>query len=309
MMPAVSVVMTSYNYAAYLGEAVASVLAQTWTDWELLVVDDGSTDDSVAIVEDFARRDPRIRLLRHGDGGNHGLPASLERGIKAAVAPLVAFLESDDAWRPDCLERRLQAFSRYEADVVVNTAEPVPMGQCSISRIRRYLANMRRRFPRSGPVAPCPGLWFGNVVPSFSCAMVRRSRLLSCCLDAPEPAWLDWWVWLQLAPSARFVWLDEPLTRWRVHAASYSASISGAGGRKKHLLRRWCARPGACPPGWLRLVLHLPGPALGVLGGVWLLGLRLRWLLERSAGEEAPALEQHAPGVAGRIQGEINPPL
>ena len=272
-MPAVSIVMTSYNYAAYIGEAMASVVAQTWTDWELLVVDDGSKDASVAVVEQFAGQDARIRLLRHPDHGNHGLVASLRLGLEAATSPLLAFLESDDAWQENCLERRLQAFSQYQADVVFNAAVAVPMGQCAIRRIRRYLENMRLRFPQSGPIDPYPGIWLGNVVPSFSCAMLRRELLRDDALDAPEPAWLDWWIWLQLAPTARFVALNEPLTRWRVHAGSYSASITGVSARKKRLLRACSAMR---LPVWLRLTLGLPGPGLDLVRGLWLLWLRLR---------------------------------
>ena len=308
-MPAVSIVMTSYNYATYVGEAVASVQAQTWTDWELLVVDDGSADDSPAIVEGFARRDSRVRLLRHPGGANRGMPASLALGTAASSSPLIAFLESDDAWRCDCLERRLRLFSRHGADVVVNDVEPVPMGTCAIDRIRRYLDNMRLRFPRTGLVSPLPGLWLGNMVPSFSCAMLRRERLLSCGFEAPEPAWLDWWLWLQILPAARFAWLGEPLTRWRVHADSYSASVPNASGRKKRLLRAWGARPGACPPAWLGLALALPGPTLEALRGAGLLGLRLRRALAPGAKKEPTTLDEHAPGVAGRVQGEIDPPL
>lgn len=275
-MPTVSVILTSYNYARYIDAAIASVLAQRWTDWELLVVDDGSADDSVARIERWVARDARIRLLRHADHANHGLAASLRLGLREACAPLVAFLESDDAWREDCLERRLQAFSRYNADVVFHTAQPVPVGDCSIARIRRYLANMRLRFGRTGPVVPGQGLWLSNMVPSFSCAMVRRG-LLACDLDAPEPAWLDWWVWFQLARrQARFVYLDAPLTRWRVHAGSYSASVTGVHARRKRMLRGCCAKAGACRPFWAGSALLLPAPFLVLLRTALLLGLRLR---------------------------------
>lgn len=273
--PAVSVVMTSYNHAAYLGEALASVLAQTWTDWELLVVEDGSSDGSLALAQAVARADRRIRVLRHPCGGNRGLPASLALGVGAASAPLIAFLECDDAWRPDCLERRLHAFSRYGADVVFNNAAAVPMGPGDVGRMERYLANMRLRFPRSGPVDLFPGLWLGNAVPSFSCAMLRSAWLRSCDFASPEPAWLDWWLWLQLGGRARFVWLDAALTRWRVHAASYGASLSGVRARNKRLLAGALARLGAPGPLSVRLALALPGPGLPALRRCWLFWLRL----------------------------------
>lgn len=302
--PAVSVVMTSYNHAAYLGEAMASVGAQTWTDWELLVVEDGSADDSLAVAQALAAADRRIRILRHPGGGNRGLPASLALGAGAASAPLIAFLECDDAWRPDCLERRLHAFSRHGADVVFNNAEPVPMGPGDVGRMERYLANMRLRFPRSGPVKPFPGLWLGNVVPSFSCAMLRSSWLRGCDFASPEPAWLDWWIWLQLGGRARFVWLDAPLTRWRVHAASYGASLSGVTARNKRLLAGWLARsetPGPLP---VRLALALPGPGLPALRRLWLFGLRL-WRRFAETARTGPACPRRSRADAGRNRPDV----
>lgn len=275
-MPTVSILLTSYNYAQYIDATIDSVVTQRWTDWELLIIDDGSTDDSVARIQRWVARDARIRLLRHADNANHGLAASLHLGLQEASGPLVAFLESDDAWRADCLERRLQAFSRYDADVVFHPARPVPVGACAIGRIHRYMANLRRRFPRTGPIIPGQDIWLSNIVPSFSCAMVRR-RLLACDWNTPEPAWLDWWVWFQLANQrARFVYLDAPLTRWRVHAGSYSASVTSVQARRKRMLRGCCAKADDCRPFWTRAALLLPAPFLVLLRTMLLLGWRLR---------------------------------
>lgn len=277
-MSTVSIVLTSYNYARYLDAAIGSVLAQSWDDWELIIVDDGSTDESVERITEWASRDTRIRLLRHPDGGNHGLSASLHLGVHEARAPLVAFLESDDAWREDCLERRLQAFSRYNPDVVFNTVEPVSMDGYDVEHIRRYLKNLRLRFSSPGPVSLGQGIWLANIIPSFSCAMVRRS-LLDCNMQAPEPAWLDWWMWFQLAAHAAFVYLDTPLTRWRVHEGSYSASITGLSVRKKRMISTWWALAPERRPIWLGPALLLPAPTLDLLRVTMLLGLRLRRVL------------------------------
>jgi hypothetical protein len=101
MAPRVSVLMPTYEQAAFLGRAVASVLAQTMTDWELVVVDDGSPDATAAAVEPF-QADPRVRLLRLP--ANQGLGAALNAGLDASTAPVVAYLPSDDRWDPWHLE-------------------------------------------------------------------------------------------------------------------------------------------------------------------------------------------------------------
>ena len=97
----ISILMASYNYELYIGEAIKSVLNQTWIDFELLVIDDGSKDGSVALARSFAEHDPRVRVLQHPDGKNHGLPETLSLGIVEAGGDWIAFLESDDLWNPN----------------------------------------------------------------------------------------------------------------------------------------------------------------------------------------------------------------
>lgn len=108
-MPLVSVVIPTYDRSAQLAEAVASVLAQTMGDLELVVVDDGSRDDP-AVALSAAVADPRLRMLRQE---NLGASAARNRGAAAAVGPWLAFLDSDDTWLPHKLERQLQALTGH----------------------------------------------------------------------------------------------------------------------------------------------------------------------------------------------------
>ena len=106
--PRVSVIIIVYNGAAFLAEAVESVLAQTLGDWELLIADDGSSDASLDIAAAYAARHPdRIRCLRHPDKGNHGMSATRNLGIAGARGRYIAFLDCDDVWLPAKLEEQL----------------------------------------------------------------------------------------------------------------------------------------------------------------------------------------------------------
>ena len=109
--PAVSVIMPVYNHAAYVGEAIRSVVEQTDADWELLVVDDGSTDGSAGVAQDWAGRDGRITVLRQA---NHGPAAARNAGIARARAAWLAYLDSDDVWHPHALTAYAQARRRHE---------------------------------------------------------------------------------------------------------------------------------------------------------------------------------------------------
>jgi len=106
--PAVSVVIPSYNRAAVLGRAINSVIAQTFDDWEIVLVDDGSTDDTDALLARYADRlGPKLRVIRQE---NAGAAAARNRGIDAARGVFVAFLDSDDEFLPDKLQRQIELF-------------------------------------------------------------------------------------------------------------------------------------------------------------------------------------------------------
>ena len=105
--PKVTAIIIVFNGRAYIEEAIVSVQAQSFADWELLVVDDGSTDDTMQIVARIAKSDPRIRLLRHPDGGNHGMSATRNLGIAAARGAYIGFLDADDLWMPGKLDEQV----------------------------------------------------------------------------------------------------------------------------------------------------------------------------------------------------------
>lgn len=104
--PTVSAIIPTYNRAHLVGRAIKSALAQTWQDLELIIVDDGSNDNTESLVNSFD--DPRIRYIRHNV--NRGVAAARNTGIKAAKGEYLAFLDSDDEWMTDKLERQLNVF-------------------------------------------------------------------------------------------------------------------------------------------------------------------------------------------------------
>jgi len=107
-VPAISVVIPLYNKGSYIARAINSVLAQTFQDFEVIVVDDGSTDDGAAVIKQFD--DPRIQIIQQE---NMGVSAARNRGIEAARAELVAFLDADDEWLPEFLETILALRKKY----------------------------------------------------------------------------------------------------------------------------------------------------------------------------------------------------
>lgn len=106
--PAVSIIIPYFNPGDFLHEAIESVLAQTFADWELLLINDGSSDGSAHIADGFAARDARIRPLAHPDGKNHGLPPTRNLGLRHCRGEFVALLDADDVWLREKLAQQLQ---------------------------------------------------------------------------------------------------------------------------------------------------------------------------------------------------------
>jgi hypothetical protein len=121
----VTVVIPLYNKALYVRRSVQSVLNQKYRDFEIIVVDDGSTDDGASVVE--AIRDPRIRLIRQS---NAGVSAARNRGIAESRADLVAFLDADDEWVDDFLETVMSLRRRFPDAAVFGTAYETSYGRC-----------------------------------------------------------------------------------------------------------------------------------------------------------------------------------
>ena len=111
--PRVTAIIIVFNGEAFLDEAIASVRAQSFEDWELLVVDDGSTDGSVEVAARHARKDRRISIARHPDGRNHGMSATRNVGLAQAHGELIGFLDADDVWEPLKLEEQVAVFDRH----------------------------------------------------------------------------------------------------------------------------------------------------------------------------------------------------
>lgn len=115
-LPTVSVIMPAYNAERFIEEAIRSVMAQTVTDWELLVLDDGSTDSTADIVTQLVAEDARIRYLPNEH--NMGVARTRNRGFDLCNGKYVALIDSDDVWLPEKLEKQLALAEDTAADII-----------------------------------------------------------------------------------------------------------------------------------------------------------------------------------------------
>ena len=111
----VSIITPLYNGERFVGQTIESVLAQTYTDWEMIIINDGSTDNSLSVAESYAAKDPRIHVFSQPNGG---CAAARNHGLREATGRYYAFLDSDDYWDPTFLEEQLAFMAEKNAAIV-----------------------------------------------------------------------------------------------------------------------------------------------------------------------------------------------
>lgn len=209
-MPIVSVVMPVRDAASYLEAAIESVLAQTLTDIELIVVDDGSRDGSSGIIARHAGRDRRIRVLRHGA---LGIVAALQAGLASARADLVARMDADDLALPQRLERQVAALRDNPQAAAVGSA-------CEM--IDRQGALMwEQRYPAS-PEAIRRELGTRNCIAHPTVLMRKKAVIEAGGYRAPFALCEDYDLWLRLSEHHDLLNLDEVLLQYRLHPGQSS---------------------------------------------------------------------------------------
>jgi glycosyltransferase involved in cell wall biosynthesis len=228
-MAKVSVVVPAYNYANYLPEAIQSVLHQTFDDFELLIVDDGSTDNTRRATQPFLR-DHRMKYLYQE---NRGLAATRNRGVKSTDGELVAFLDADDVWLEQKLEKQV-AIMDSEPDVgLVYTDIHFINDQGRILTDRQWAQRRKETMFED--------LLFNNVVTgSASSSMVRRECFHSVGLfDESLKSLEDLDLWLRIARHYRLERVDERLTKIRHHQLNMQVDVDRmAEGWMAHLANR-----------------------------------------------------------------------
>lgn len=234
--PLVSIVVPALNAARFIVETLESVLEQTYRNFEVIVVDDGSTDGTAAIVEEFARCDGRIRLIRQN---RSGVATARNRGIFAARGDLIAPLDADDVWRADNLQKKVSALTAAPAEValVYSWSRIIDRKGCPTGEKVIY--------EHEGWVYP--ELIRENFVANGSAALLRRDCFDRCrydvsfCRKAAQGC-EDWDLYLQVAEHYRFAVVPEFLVRYRRAPESLSSNRKAMARSYRLLLSRHAAR-------------------------------------------------------------------
>ncbi len=209
-MAGVTIIMPAYNAEKTLEESVRSVCNQTYPDWELLILDDGSKDGTLTLAKALAEADRRIRVCPNEE--NMGVSATRNRGVALATFPLIAFLDSDDMWLPEKLEKQLACLAQHPRAALCFTGSGFILedGTASASILHVPTKVEKRELLKQ------------NVI-SCSSVLARKEDLLANPMPDGTNMHEDFAVWLSLLSSYTYaVGVDEPLLTYRVSRSSKS---------------------------------------------------------------------------------------
>ena len=219
----VSIIMPAYNAEKYIAESIRSVLAQSYSNWELIVINDGSTDKTEEIVRAYAS-DDRIKYILQRNGGQG---KARNKGIKSSTGTLIAFLDSDDLWAENKLELQVRALNEMGVDLVFSdgfffTGTDSSNERCKFSENYGRFA----RFGKFSGPQMFDLLLEHNSIPTLS-VLARKSLLLEVGLFEEEGITSvkceDYDLWLRLAKNgAVFYGMQQPLVRYRIHPEASS---------------------------------------------------------------------------------------
>ncbi len=233
--PLVSVVIATYNMGHYLPEAVNSVLRQTWSNLEIVIIDDGSTDDTAHQIAPLAT-DEKVHYIRTE---NKGQPQAKNRGLHEAQGEFIAFCDADDLWSPRKLELQMREFENPKVGVVYSEVSYIDQEGDHIDKAQPYERH-------SGTVTE--HLVIKNFVP-FGTAVIRRACIdKNGPFDETLPMGIDWDLWLRYSVDWEFRYVSDVTYIYRIWPGQMSKNYRGRYDNAFRILEKFLtANPNAVP--------------------------------------------------------------
>jgi len=206
----VSVIMPAYNSEVFITESIQSVIHQTYSNWELLVIDDASSDTTKKIVQKFSSEDNRIRLLHNTT--NSGTHHSRNKGIKAATGDFIAFLDADDQWKPEKLLKQLKVLSKPNVAACFSSYELInEQGERLHKKVQSLPVLHYDKLLKANYVGNLTGIYNVSILGKIYCPDISKRQ--------------DWALWLKvLEEGGPIEGIPESLALYRLRRNSISTN-------------------------------------------------------------------------------------
>lgn len=228
LKPLVSIIIPVYNQEAFLAATLDSVLQQTYPHFEVILIDDGSTDKTPSICQTYCQQDKRFSYYRQP---NQGPSAARHNGIHRSKGEYICLLDGDDLMAPTRLESQLEQFQQdYSIDIIYTALKIIDEKGSEIGEVRGH---------DYSPEDFLVFMLFRNVIPALSTTMIKRKCLLSYSFDFHLRHAEDYELMLRLAQYYRFKYVDIPLTLYRRHKENLSNNLKAHRQAELKILNRY----------------------------------------------------------------------
>lgn len=205
----VSIIMPAYNCADFIGNAIESVIAQTYQNWELIIIDDCSTDNTLQIIKNYLRKDSRIKYYKLSR--NSGAAVARNKAIDMANGKYMAFLDSDDVWFPEKLTKQIEFMKENGYNFTCTSYTKIDEQGKDLNRIIKA----RKKSDYDGVLKTCPGnstvVYDVEKLGKFKSPDIKKRN--------------DYVMWLQVIKKGKYLYgLEEPLSSHRIRTNSISSN-------------------------------------------------------------------------------------
>ena len=211
MKPTVSIITPVYNSEVFIKETINSVINQTYKEWELLLIDDGSTDESVTIINQYVNDKSNIKLIKNKK--NQGAAISRNKGIIEAQGDYIAFLDADDLWKPEKIEKQLKHMKIHQCEVCFSSYELIDEQGNELNKTVKALPVLSYdKLMKSNYIGNLTGVYNAKILGKITCPNLRKRQ--------------DWLMWLNaLKVSGKPAYgIKESLAFYRIRKDSMSSN-------------------------------------------------------------------------------------
>lgn len=220
----ISVIVLSFNYEKYIKDNLFCLLNQSDKEFEIIVVDDGSSDNSYDVINSIIASNEssiRVSLYQHENHENKGIIESYKFALSKCNCDYVAFCEADDYWHRDYIKNLKLTIKETSAPFIA--CKVSCLNQSSNNKYDEYVnyCNERLKIFSSSNKSIFRCLLKENTIPTFSSVCVRKDVILSCDFNSVYAPYLDFWLWRQIAIKNNIVFSENSVCYWRKHDSSY----------------------------------------------------------------------------------------
>lgn len=217
--PLVSIITPTYNHEKYITDCINSVISQTYQNWEMIIVDDGSTDNTYGIAKSFAEKDPRIKTFTQQNIGIFRLAETYNFALKESCGKYIAVLEGDDVWLENKLSIQIHELEK-DSSLILSYGQAFSAKEDLSSNYQlNTFEHISKQIKENNPIGSiAKQILFENFLPALT-VIIRKENLIKIGgFNQPfKLPLVDLPTWIELGMMGKFSFIDAPLAKWRVY--------------------------------------------------------------------------------------------